>query len=52
MDAVLYYGLRPIFTGSPEETVRWLEQNPQARNLKVRVGETSEIVSVTEYLSN
>lgn len=51
MDSVLYYGLRPVFTGSPEETVKWLKRNPKTIGLEVRIGKTSEIVSVKKYLA-
>lgn len=50
-DSVLYYGLRPIFSGTPEETVAWLEKYPHTAELDVRIGETAKIVSVPEYLA-
>jgi hypothetical protein len=46
MDSVLYYGLRPIFTGTTEQTVQWLAENPQASELTVRIGD----LSVEAYL--
>lgn len=49
-DAVLDKDSRPIFNGTPEETMEWLKTNQWAHKVDVCIGRTMQIVSVPEYL--
>ena len=50
-DAVLDKNTKPVFNGTPEETLKWLVKNPNWHKRWVCVGETMEIVTETEYLN-
>jgi hypothetical protein len=47
---VNYPGTDTVFTGSAEETVKWLEANPSLTPRWVYVGETSDILTEPEFL--
>jgi hypothetical protein len=50
-DAVLDTTCKPIFNGTPKETVQWLRDNP-SRQVKrlVCIGKTMSVVTADEYL--
>lgn len=50
-DTVLAPRMDPVFTGTPEEVVKWLKERPQAATFEVCIGKTMSIVTVGEYLA-
>lgn len=49
-DAVLTDNVIPIFNGTTEETVKWLQEHPEHSDKRVCVGKTMHIYLVPEYL--
>lgn len=50
-DAVLDADCIPVFTGTEDEVVEWLQKNTWASNLEVCVGRTLRMVPVPKYLA-
>jgi hypothetical protein len=53
-DAVLDDRMKPVFNGTPEETEKWLKENPKKLDLsahKVCYGYSMGVVSVSEYIN-
>lgn len=50
-DAVLDADSVPVFTGTEDEVVEWLQKNTWASNLEVCVGRTLRMVPVPKYLA-
>lgn len=53
-DVVLHEDMRPVFNGTREETVAWLNANrhdPDFSKLQVVDGRTLNFMSTTEYLN-
>lgn len=50
-DAVINDKWISIFEGSREETKEWLRRNPETDVLRVCLGETKEVIPVSEYLN-
>lgn len=50
-DAVLDKDTRPLFNGTPEETQKWLVDNPSWEKRWVCDGKTMNIITETEYLA-
>lgn len=50
-DAVLNTDMLPIYNGTPEQTKKWLEENPveDEHAYQVCIGKTLQLVSVWEY---
>ena len=49
LDAVLD-NMKPVYNGTPEDTVRWLKAHPEAKLFDVCVGKTMQMFTVTKYL--
>ena len=54
-DAVLDEGMHPIFNGTQDETVKWLQEHPSLPVLdaatQVCVGRNMQLLTVAEYLT-
>jgi len=50
-DAVLDDDMVPLFNGTPEETLRWLRQNPDVHVMGVCVGSSMVVVNTDEYIA-
>lgn len=49
-DAVFDVDTNMLFNGLPEDTAKWLEENPSKHALWVHVGTTAQILTASEYL--
>jgi hypothetical protein len=52
IDIVLGKDMWPLFSGPPEETKRWLRDNPDIEMFGVRLGTSNRIVSREGYLKS
>lgn len=54
LDTILDERMNPVFDGTPEKTLEWLKTNMAVdpSTLKVRVGNSSSVVSVATYFEN
>jgi len=50
-DAVINDAVTPLFNGTPEEVVQWLEDRENIRPYRVCVGASMQLVEASEYLA-
>lgn len=50
LDAVLDIDSQPLFNGTTEATVKWLEENPSTKPRWVFISKTLDVITDSEYL--